>query len=122
MRLWRLCFIVWRKVTSSLLLWESLLAAYGQHVGGRALAAPCSVLPDAVCVCLSVCLCAPQIKNARTQLAQRLREIRACVRIIISGERSTAQHGTAGQDRPGPGSRPGTFTRHKGCPLPRPAC
>jgi hypothetical protein len=27
-----------------------------------------------------------QIKNARTQLAQRLREIRARVRIIISGE------------------------------------
>jgi hypothetical protein len=32
-----------------------------------------------------------QIKNARTQLAQRLREIRARVRIIISGKRA-AQH------------------------------
>jgi hypothetical protein len=32
-----------------------------------------------------------QIKNARTQLAQRLREIRARVRIIISGEHRPAQ-------------------------------
>jgi hypothetical protein len=32
-----------------------------------------------------------QIKNARTQLAQRLREIRARVRIIISGEHRSEQ-------------------------------
>jgi hypothetical protein len=66
-------------------------------------------LSDAVVWC--VCLCAHQIKNARTQLAQRLREIRARVRIIISGEHGEAQHSTAQQGRTRSCS---VFTHHVG--------
>lgn len=52
MRLWQFQCVA---ATSSL-LWESFLAAYRQHVGGRVLAAPCSVLlMRCVCICLFVC-------------------------------------------------------------------
>lgn len=51
----------------------------------------CAVLCCAV-FCHALCFAVHQIKNVRTQLAQRLREIRARVRIIISGKLGGLHH------------------------------
>lgn len=46
----------------------------------------CAMMCSGMLFPLCCLCCCSQIKNARTQLAQRLREIRARVRVIISGK------------------------------------